>query len=228
MKICAISDIHGQFRDLQINPVDVLFICGDIVPLNVQSNIPKSLKWFKTQFIPWCAEQPADQIYMVGGNHDFFLEKLEREIKDVLKGTNITILYNESAEYQDDNGKVWTIWGSPLCHVFGNWAFMYSNEYEEEKFSLMPDNLDFLLTHDAAYGRNDVLLDENWPWTDGKHIGNPALAEILKDKHPKYHFTGHLHSTDHNLVDYEGTKTACVSLLDERYTMIYKPLYLEL
>lgn len=227
IKICAMSDIHGQFDNLQIEPVDILFICGDIVPLRMQRNVPQSLKWIKTDFISWCKEQPVDQIYMVAGNHDFVLEKSEKEVKEIFRGTNITILYNEGAEYQDNEGNIWTIWGSPLCHIFGNWAFMYSGEYEKDKFDLMPKNLDFLITHDAALGRNDVILDKS-VWWSGSHIGNPELAEVLEEKHPKYHFTGHLHTTDHNLVDYKGTKTACVSLLNEQYNKVFEPLYLEI
>lgn len=69
MRICAISDIHGQFSDLNIEESNILFICGDIVPLKMQRNIPQSLSWFKKEFIPWCSKQPVDQIYMVGGNH---------------------------------------------------------------------------------------------------------------------------------------------------------------
>ena len=227
MKLCAISDIHGQFENLKIDPVDILFICGDIVPLKMQRNIPQSFKWFKNKFIQWCKSQPVDQIYIVAGNHDFFLTK-ERNVKELLLGTNITILYNEGAEYLDNSGKVWTIWGSPLCHIFGNWAFMYSDEYEYDKFGLMPNNLDFLITHDAAYGRNDILLDTSVPWANGSHVGNLSLAKVLEDKHPKYHFTGHLHSSNHNLIDYNGTLTACVSLLDEHYKLNYQPLYLNL
>lgn len=225
IKICAISDMHGQL-DIKIEPCDILIICGDIVPLKMQRNIPQSFSWLKKKFIPWCKELPADQIYMVAGNHDFFLEK-EEEAKKNFLGTNITILYNESAEYLDDNGKVWTIWGSPNCHIFGNWAFMYSDEYNKEMFERMPNNLDFLITHDAPYGRNDVLLQENYPWANGEHIGNKPLTEIVSQKKPKYHFTGHLHSTDHNLVDYDGTKTACVSLLNEDYKLVYEPLVIE-
>lgn len=228
MKICAISDIHGKFDGLSIEPVDILFICGDIVPLRIQSNIFQSFKWFKNEFIKWCNNQPANQIYFVGGNHDFLLEQINLDIKDSLLGTNITILYDEGAEYLDNqSGITYTIWGSPLCHKFGRWAFMHDDDYEREKFELMPKNVDFLITHDAPYGRNDILLQEV-PWATGEHIGNLPLAEVVKEKKPKYHFTGHLHSTDHNLVDYDGTKTACVSLLDENYEMVYEPLYLEI
>lgn len=225
MKIVAISDMHGNY-DFEVPKADILIVAGDIVPLKMQRNISQSFSWFKKKFIPWCQKLPVKQVYLVAGNHDFFLED-SIKAKECLLETKITILYNESSEYLDDNGKIWTIWGSPLCHIFGNWAFMRSDEYEKEKFSLIPNDLDILITHDAAYGRNDVILGDS-PWTDGRNIGNLALAEVLKDKHPKYHFTGHLHTSDHNLVDYEGTLTACVSLLDERYEMTYKPLILEL
>lgn len=227
MKIAAISDIHG-YLDIKINSSDILFICGDIIPLRMQRNIPQSFKWFKKDFINWCNQQPVNQIYLVAGNHDFFLENHERDIKDILLGTNITILYNEGAEYHDvESNTTYTIWGSPLCHKFGNWAFMYDDEYEKEKFELMPDNLDFLITHDAAYGRNDICF-QLVSWNKKEHIGNRMLLDVIKDKKPKYHFTGHLHSSDHNLVDYDGTSTACVSLLDESYNLMYKPLYLKL
>ena len=225
-KICAISDLHGQLQGLKINPVNILFICGDIVPLRMQANIPQSLKWFKKEFVSWCNKQPVDQIYMVAGNHDFALTK-EYNVKDILKGTNITILYNESAEYTDEEtDRLYKIWGSPNCHIFGNWAFMYPEEYNKEMYERMPKDLDFLITHDAPYGRNDVLLQEDCLWANGKHIGNKPLLEVVEERKPKYHFTGHLHSTDHELKDYNGTMTACVSLLNENYKMVYEPLYL--
>ena len=106
MKICGISDLHGKCPDLIVEPCDVLFICGDVIPLRMQRNVPQSFSWFKKEFIPWCNKQPVDKIYMVGGNHDFFLVN-EAEAKEHLINTNVTLLYNESAEYMDNNGKVW-------------------------------------------------------------------------------------------------------------------------
>ena len=226
MKICAISDLHGNLID--INPADVLFICGDIIPLCHQRNVPDSMAWLEKVFIPWCEKQPVSQIYLIAGNHDFAFENRDTEINKLFLGTKVIYLNNQSAEYLDtETGKVYTIWGSPLCHIFGNWAFMESPEYELTQFKKIPDNLDFLITHDAAYGRSDVVLDNSVWWADGSHIGNPELAEVLKTKHPKYHFFGHLHSCNHDFVDFEGTQTACVSLLNERYKLAYEPLYLE-
>lgn len=228
LKICAISDMHGRCPDLSIEKCNILFICGDIVPLRMQDNIAQSLKWFKTEFIPWCIKQPVEQIYMVGGNHDAFLERLEKEVKETLLGTNITILYNEGAEYMDAEGKIWTIWGSPLCHIFGQWSFMYSDDYNKSQYEKMPDNLDFLITHDAAFEHSDQCLGFFNQRDRQLHRGNIPLKEVVESKKPKYHFFGHLHTCDHNLIDYNGTNTVCVSLIDEAYNKTYEPFYLEL
>ena len=228
MKVCAISDIHGQFALVSINPSNILFICGDIVPLKMQRNIAQSLSWFKKKFIPWCEKQPVDHIYMVGGNHDFFLEKIsEAEIKECLQGTKITILYNEYADYIDNNGKIWSIWGSPLCHQFGNWAFMHDDEYNKSYYELMPENVDFLITHDAAYEHSDQCLGFMSSYERELHRGNVPLKEIVEQKQPSHHLFGHLHTCLHEFVDYNGTKTACVSLLNENYDLVYEPLYFE-
>ena len=87
----------------------MLFICGDIVPLEIQKDIPKSLIWFNKKFIPWCAEQPVDKVYLIAGNHDFFLEKQFSIARNMLLGTNITLLYDEEVHlyYDDRAGFVW-------------------------------------------------------------------------------------------------------------------------
>lgn len=48
MKICGISDIHGEFIDTPV--CDVLCICGDIVGLNDQRALDASRKWWYNRF----------------------------------------------------------------------------------------------------------------------------------------------------------------------------------
>lgn len=226
MKICAFSDSHGIPLP-NIKECELLFICGDIVPLEIQKNISKSLIWFNKEFIPWCRKQPVEHIYLIGGNHDFFLEKQPFIVRNMLNRTNITLLENSGDYYHDKSGKIWSIWGSPLCHIFYNWAFMYSDEYNKSKYMQMPDNLKILLTHDAAYEHNDQCLG----FHNGDrylHRGNIPLKEVIEQKKPEYHFYGHLHTCEHKLTDFNGTKSACVSLVNEEYFETYKPLYLEL
>ena len=231
MKIVGISDMHGIYEGFIIPKADILCICGDIVPLKYQNYIKLSDEWFINEFIPWCCKQPVEQIYLVGGNHDKFLMNRKYVIDQYLMGTKINYLDNSSCEYSDDTGKVYTIFGSPDCHKFGSWAFMYEPKTELEHFRRIPKNCDILLTHDAAYNENDVCL-QDVPWNKHEHIGNPELSIVLDELRdegcaPKLHLTGHLHSTEHNLTDYNGIKTACVSLLNEQYKLTYKPFVVE-
>ena len=224
MKIVGISDLHGQLSGYTIPEADILCICGDISPLKFQFNIPSMDGWFKKRFIPWCQEQPVEQVYLIAGNHDNFLENRHYTIHKYLMGTKINYIEDSLCEYVDDNGKIWKIWGTPWCHIFGNWPFMRSPEFETEKFSLIPEDIDILLTHDAAYGRNDQCFEGRTP---NKHIGNVELANRLNEISPKIHLTGHLHSSQHKIIEYNSTKTACVSLLDENYNLSYKPLLID-
>lgn len=69
MKIAAISDMHGLLPEIE--PCELLLICGDIVPLRMQRNIPQSKKWFSNEFADWINSLPCEQVYIVGGNHEF-------------------------------------------------------------------------------------------------------------------------------------------------------------
>ena len=224
MKIVGISDLHGQLSGYTIPEADILCICGDISPLKFQFNIPSMDGWFKKRFIPWCQEQPVEQVYLIAGNHDRFMESRTYTIHKHLLGTKINYLEDSLCEYIDGNGKIWKIWGTPWCHIFGNWSFMRSSEFLTEKFSLIPEDTDILLTHDAAYGRNDQCFAGRDP---NKHIGNIELANRLNEIGPKIHLTGHLHTSQHKIIEYNCTKTACVSLLDENYNLSYKPLIID-
>ena len=125
MKICGISDIHGDLS-VKIQPCDVLCICGDIVPLEVQVNSKKSKRWLKELFIPWCSKQPCKKVLVVGGNHDFFLWHHPLQMKEMVKEEEkIEYLLNEGYEFEGVK-----FFGTPLCKEFGYWAFMYP--YDEQ------------------------------------------------------------------------------------------------
>ena len=213
IKVCAISDLHGRVdmnflkKNIDSHHCDILLIAGDIVPLEYQTFLPLSKIWFEKEFIPWCNSLNVDKIYIVAGNHDFYLERNEDEFRQMIKDSKIIYLNNEISRYSKNNDSFYII-GSPLCHKFGNWAFMKSDGEIKKTLSKIQDSLkeinakcDILLIHDAPYKVNDTLNKEELKYMHRKdpgHIGNKPIQNFIEKIFPTYTIHGHLHSASHN------------------------------
>lgn len=227
MIITSLSDLHGFLPE--IAPCDVVFICGDITPLHMQRNIPQSEKWLKTDFAKWINDLPCEMVYMVGGNHDFALANM---YQDKLKKASVlytptkyklVLLDNESIDsYFED--KKYTIWGTPYCKIFGNWAYMYEEGTLKQAYDTMPEKCDFVLTHDAPALCGVGKINQGFQ--TGVEAGNPWLADEILRKHPRYVFCGHIHSGEHILQTLDDIKLANVSVVNERYELVNEPLTL--
>jgi len=226
MKIVAISDNHGiltkKLRE-DIGTCDVLLIAGDTADLYKQKSMDGSKWWYKENFLPWLNHVDAKHIVMVAGNHDFWLEKEPDEFRKMIEGTNITYLENE---YVTIDGV--TIYGTPLCHKFYNWAFMPDDDKQREIYEKTMDDrkIDILLSHDAPYGCSDVCFKASWPVED-PHIGSHVLRDVILEKKPMYCLHGHLHSTNHEEEILGDTKVYNVSVVCEDYAIHYEPLVIE-
>ena len=227
MIFSSIADIHGTLK-LTINPWDVLCICGDIVPTQIQKYTDESFEWMEKRFLPWVNNQPCEKVLLIGGNHDFAIYNHPERVRELFKGTKVTYLLDEEFVYTDKDGVSVKFYGSPWCHKFFNWAFMdYDDEQLKELFLKMPDDVDVLMTHDCPYGACDVLLQEDMPWkkaTKG-HIGSKGLAEAVVERKPKVMVTGHLHSTSKLCEKLGDTDVYNTSVKDEYYNMSFAPHY---
>lgn len=228
LKIIAISDLHGYLPDIR-DPADIMILGGDIVPLQIQRNILLSKEWFESEFADWIEKLPVDEVFMIAGNHDFYLENITEvnlsSLRIACKG-KLIYLRNETRVYIDKNELQWTIFGTPYCKIFYNWAFMLSNDKLRDKFKEIPDKVDIIISHDPpfAYGDCDVVMEDYAKlW---EHVGNKPLAQRLFDVQYKILFCGHIHSGDHELNDYY--KCVNVSYRNEKYQPIYKPFYTEI
>ena len=221
------SDLHGYLPE--INACELVLICGDIVPLSAQGSSRYTSRWYKRAFKTWAESLPCDKVIFIAGNHELhFPNHYEYYKKMFPNNSKVTYLCHEEYTYLGSDGKEYRIFGTPYCQEFGNWAFMLLDSELREKYSEIPENLDILLTHDQCYGYGDILLQKDCPWATGEHIGNKPLTEAVLEKQPKYLFTAHLHSVDHNCVMINQTKRYNVSLKDESYQAVYSPLYLEI
>ena len=224
MKIMAFSDSHGRVSLPVINDdIDVVCICGDIIPLPIQRNVEISILWLQGTFFRWVNESNVKKVFWIGGNHDFALESLGyNEINRLITdyGIDDRLVYLMDSSYEFEGKK---FFGTPWVKDLRNWAF-YSKDLNET-FKCIED-CDVLLTHippqiDKVGCSNPYQLGE-------REFGSMALTKVFEDKKIGINFCGHIHTGVHNGVKYNNTTVYNVSLLDEDYNEAYKPTIIEI
>lgn len=217
MKVIALSDLHGQLPIIEESS-DIVVIAGDISPLLLQHSNKLTKEWIIKDFVDWGNTIDCDKIFIVAGNHDHIFEHHKHLFP---KKSKFQYLEDTLVKYKN-----YTIYGTPWCTIFGNWAFMRKNDILYEKYSRMPENVDILITHDVPYNCNDVII-EDVRWA-GQHLGNIPLQEIIQIKKPKNLCCGHLHGSDHTPTMVYDTMIRQCSILNEQYKITYEPQIFEI
>lgn len=245
----ALGDLHGNLIDP--GKCDLLLICGDISPLMIQSDHLQMLKWVFNDFVDWVNSLECDKVCLTPGNHDIWFGKFCNEnVVNALRGaTNgkLEILIDKLYEYKFEetyyyegfielSNVTYKIYGTPWCEKFGNWAYMLNGNELKEKYSLIPENVDILITHEAST-LNGVGESE----TGGhfkRSFGSLHLTDAISRVKPRYALCGHVHTGTKILSDVSVTneidgseglvKVANCSLLDEEYKLAFKPLEFEI
>lgn len=227
IKVCAISDCHGDLPE--IKPCDLVLICGDSVPLNVQASTNGTKKWYKNKFKTWAENLPCEKVIFIAGNHELRFPGHQIVYENLFPSSDkVTYLCHKEYIYTHD-GIDHRIFGTPYCHMFGNWAYMYPDDTLRQVFNEIPENLDILITHDAPYGISDIVLQSSCPWYDGKtHLGNIPLREAILEKKPKIVVHGHIHSSSREFESLGSSKVINCSIVDENYSPVYAPIVFEL
>lgn len=239
MKIVAISDLHGYLIDPDAlnkeGHFDVLCICGDIIPLNIQSKAEESNNWFNNEFVEWCDKIDCDKIIFIAGNHDRYLEKMlikneynAHIVSDYMNWSEkLVFLHDSSYVYKDK----W-FYGTPWCPNLYMWAFYGDPKELKEKFSNIPD-CDVLISHTP--GRHMFDTGTIMEYNRMEEVGSSELTEAVMNKKIGLWLCGHIHSGCHTLNTFEnsdykccGMKVANVSLLNESYSPSYSPLFIEI
>lgn len=242
VKVVAISDLHG-YLPKDIPECDVVCICGDIVPLDYQQHLVKSISWFLLDFKPWAEALPCDKVIFVAGNHDFFLEKLHGGraclpecdysdeiiwnspssiMKSLLVGNHksqskLVYLCDNSYEYK---GVVF--YGTPWIAELARWAFYLPNDELIKKYDKIPKKVDVLLTHmPASVAGVGTVYQGGWNFMN--NYGSEALSEAVMNRDITWNLCGHVHSGNHVPTLLDGTNFVNVSIKNEGYEVAYEP-----
>jgi len=204
--IDCISDLHGYQPTLPGG--DLLIVAGDLTARDKPHEYDHFFKWLEYQ--------KYKKIIYIAGNHDGLIEK-----------NNIHLSTLHDIHYLFDSMTIFEglkIWGSPWTPTFLNWHFMKNRGQEiKEKWDLIPDDIDILITHGPPYG----VLDKA-PLSSRadkfKHCGCEELRLALERIKPKLHVFGHIHGEGGKtmLFKHLGPNTICVnaSIMDEDYNPV--------
>lgn len=228
MIIDCISDLHGFYPKLEGG--DLLILAGDYTSQN------KVFEW--CEFFNWLKSQPYRKKVLIAGNHDAFFEsgfpKNQKEADELKEVQSFLIemgkAEKEDFEYLCDSGTEFEglkIWGSPWTTTFPGinphcCAFTVANDMElYEKWKLIPDDIDILITHNPSFGNFDITKQ-------GESVGSITLWMRILEIMPKVHICGHIHESYGYAVHYNGIHLINCSYVNEKYQPVNKPIRIEL
>ena len=216
-RLTFISDTHTKHEKLNgfLPGGDILLCAGDISSRGYKTELENFFKWFD-------GIDNYDHKIFIAGNHDFGFQDEPETIKGLLTGyKTIDYLQDEYLGIQDGDEPELKIWGSPWQPEFHNWAFnLTRGEKIKEKWDLIPDDVDILITHGPAFGKLDYV-----PY-DGLNVGCEELLKRIEEVKPKIHLSGHIHSGWGYVFNGE-THFFNAAILNDRYEFRNKPITIE-
>lgn len=193
LTLVLLSDTHNRHRDVTVPPGDVFLYAGDLTNRGQFAVIE--------DFNSWLGTLPHRHKVVICGNHDLTFERDPDEAQRRI--TNAIYLQDAAVEIEGLK-----IWGSPWQPRFHDWAFnLDRGEPIAEKWRLIPDDTDILITHGPPAGIMDWTFRE-------VAVGCADLLARVRQVWPKLHLFGHIHEAA-GVVDDGGTLFVNASSLTE-------------
>ncbi len=211
MKIDCVSDTHGFLPELEGG--DLLIVAGDLTAHDSEIEHWKFLEWLNSQSY-------RKKVY-IAGNHDGFYEK---PLENYPLCPDVYYLEDSGIEFEGLLiwGSPWSLWFKgihPKCK-----AFTGSESDLKQKYELIPEDTDILITHGPPYGTMDVV--RNFHTGKAENVGSTILAGTTNTlKSLKLHVFGHIHEGFGKSKD---GKMVNASYVNEEYLPVNKPIRIEL
>lgn len=214
VRVVCISDTHNYHKSVKLPKGDVLVHAGDSTSMGRKHEIEAFGKWVASQ-------TSFSHKLIISGNHDFGFQKDPDAVSwfygNVDDHSNGVYYLQDNGATINVKGQELKVYGSPWQPWFHNWAFNLATAKElEEKWNLIPDGLDILITHGPARGLLDRTLR-------GEEVGCTELRKALARAQPKLHVCGHIHE-DRGVTRYHNTVIANASICTLEYNPDNKPL----
>jgi len=231
MIIDCLSDLHGHYPKLEGG--DLLIVAGDLTAGHSREDF--------YQFANWMRNQKYEDRIVIAGNHDtWIVEEDYWHIENWYDIGEFEFLCDNGTELE--NGL--KIWGSPWTKTFEGMnpdykAFTCDTEEQlAEKWALIPDDIDILVTHSPPYGILDKINRDYSLSTEdiidelldnSLHVGSTSLNYWMRNKwkffgSSKISIFGHIHEHGGKTSSLNMIQFINCSLVNERYEPVNKPI----
>jgi Icc-related predicted phosphoesterase len=225
MLIDCISDLHGHYPKLDGG--DLLIVAGDLTATDTKDEL--------LYFHQWISAQNYKKSIIIAGNHDNTCIKGYPFYNRPFAVEGCVMPYND-IEYLCDSGTEFEglkIWGSPWTRNFVGMnphckAFSLDTEEElAEKWALIPDDVDILITHSPPYGILDSV--RNNPNSIPDSAGSRSLMDWMATKWKvlegvKINVFGHIHEHGGKRGSLNMVQFINASHVNERYQPVNAPI----
>ena len=172
MRLVAVADTHLFHDELVVPDGDVFVHAGDMCQGGSLEELERAVRWIRAL--------PHRTKVIIAGNHDFAFAEHEAAARALVAD----FVYLQDAGATIDGV---SFWGSPWQPEFNDWAFnLPRGQALAEKWALIPDGLDVLVTHGPPHGVGD-----RGPVAG--RLGCEDLLERVRVAKPRVHFFGHIH-----------------------------------
>ncbi len=209
-KIVCLSDTHNCNEQIIVPEGDILIHAGDATG---RGSIPEIIA-----FNRWFSNLPHRYKIFIAGNHDWLFETNNSYARSLLSSK---IIYLQDSFVEIEGLK---IYGSPWQPRFYDWAFNLMRGAElAEKWKLIPNDTDVLITHGPPHGILDEVPRQYWI----ENTGCEELRKKVEEIRPKAHIFGHIHC-GYGQTEEFGVKFINASNCDEEYNPTQPPIVFEL
>lgn len=214
MKIVCLSDTHNCNGLIKVPDGDLLIHAGDATVRGTIHEISVFNKWF--------AGLPHKFKIFVAGNHDWLFETHNSLACKLL---DKSVIYLQDSFVEIEGLK---IYGSPWQPRYFDWAFNLNRGAElAEKWKLIPNDIDILITHGPPYGILDQVPRGTWVENTGCEELRKRIEEISWFGKLKLHVFGHIHC-GYGVWEESGITFVNASNCDESYEPTQLPIKAEI
>ena len=206
LRVVIVSDTHGFHDQVEIPEGDILIHAGDGCS---RGTLDEAAAWLDA-----LRRLPHAHKLVIAGNHDRCFETTPQSIRGLTKG----LTYLQDSEVTIAGLR---FWGAPWQPWFLSWAFnLQRGAPIAQKWALIPDDIDVLITHGPPAG----ILDETW---DTRSVGCEDLLRVTRRIRPRLHVFGHIHE-GYGALEREGTLFVNASTCTLGYQPSQAPVIVDL